>query len=61
MKYPSIIHLYNLSVLYENQTEINGKWIPARPLGFPGLWQRLRASWLVFSGKADALLWPEGQ
>ena len=36
-------------------------WIPARPLGLDTLSNRLRAAWLVFQGKADAVIWPGGQ
>lgn len=34
-------------------------WVPARPLGWQGLGlrRRLRATWLVFTGEADAVLW----
>lgn len=41
--------------------QINGKWVPARALLYPSIWQRLRAAWLVFKGAADAVIWPEGQ
>jgi hypothetical protein len=36
-------------------------WYPARPEGgwFRG-W-RLKAAWLVFTGRADAVIWPGGQ
>jgi len=36
-------------------------WGPARPIGFArtSLFGRFRAAWLVFTGKADALRWPE--
>ena len=33
-------------------------WRPARPLGYPSLGNRIRSAWLVFTGKADVLLWP---
>lgn len=33
----------------------DGRWVPARPLGG---WGRWRAAWLVFTGRADALVWP---
>lgn len=33
-------------------------WAPARPEGFASIWYRLRATWLVFTGQADALIWP---
>lgn len=40
-------------------TEIKpGVWVPARPLGLDTIPARFRAAWLVFTGKADALLWP---
>ena len=47
-----------------DQAQINGKWVPARPvglLGMSGLLNRLKAAKLVFDGKADAVKWPEGQ
>ena len=36
-----------------------GKWAPARPEGFFSLRNRLKCAWLVFTGRADALVWPE--
>lgn len=35
------------------------KWTPARPMGLQsiGLRVRLKAAWLVFTGKADAVRW----
>lgn len=47
----------------EIHTEINGNWVPARPLNWKhrGLFQRLREAWAVFRGKAAAFTWPEGQ
>lgn len=37
----------------------DGRWVAARPLGWSGLClrQRLRAAWLVFTGRADVLQW----
>mgnify|MGYP001610755592 CR=1 FL=1 len=31
---------------------------PARPEGFASIGYRLKATWLVFTGQADALIWP---
>ena len=47
----------------ECNTEINGQWIPARPINFKyyTLGERLELAWAVFIGKADAFKWPEGQ
>ena len=36
---------------------IEGRWVPARPLGDPSLRNRICAAWLVFTGRADALTW----
>ena len=48
----------------QTQTEINGEWVPARPLsayGFYGFRLRLSAAWKVLRGVADAFMWPSGQ
>lgn len=36
----------------------DGRRVPARSHGFMSLRERLRATWLVFTGKADAVTWP---
>ena len=44
--------------------QINGKWVPARPLpgyGRYGLRLRIRAAWAVLCGRAEAFTWPEMQ
>jgi len=45
------------------RTEINGKWVPSRPINwkYRTLAERLKQSWAVFTGKADLFKWPEGQ
>jgi hypothetical protein len=56
--------VWNLKGLYKHchecQTEVNGKWVPARPLLGSFRW-RLSDAWNVLIGKADAFKWPEGQ
>ena len=56
--------IYTLKSLLETtvslQANINGKWVPARPLAGP-LSLKIRAAWLVLTGKADAVIWPENQ
>jgi hypothetical protein len=37
----------------------SGAWGPARPVRLPTIWRRTKPAWLVFTGKADALLWQE--
>lgn len=38
-------------------------WMPTRPLNyqFESLRERLRAVWLVFTGQAEAVIWPEDE
>jgi len=46
------------------QAEINGKWVPARPLrlsGWEGFRLRFKDAMLVLRDKAEAFTWPEGQ
>lgn len=37
--------------------QVNGKWVPARPINANGLKSRFKLAWMVFTGKADALEW----
>ena len=61
-KAPNIVNLRSvLDSVNSTQTEINGNWVPARPLGFYSIGYRLKAAWLVFTGQCDALKWPKGQ
>ncbi len=43
------------------KVEIKGHgWYPARPINnCKSLFERIRESWLVFTGKADAFIWPQ--
>lgn len=61
-KYPNVWQLKHLlKAVDECAAHINGKWVPARPLGFATIGARIHCAWLVFTGRADALIWPEGQ
>ena len=61
-KAPSIISLDSVIKTTETTTcNLNDKWVPCRPGGFFSVWYRLKAAWGVFTGKYDALYWPEGQ
>ena len=60
--------MWTLESLFEraNDTmiEINGNWMPCRPLpwyGLQGVIRRAKSAWAVFTGRADAFVWPEGQ
>ena len=62
MKSPNVYKLSDLlRTVNQTQACINDKWVPARSLGFASLTYRFRCAWLVFTGQADALIWPEGQ
>ena len=45
--------------------QINGKWVLARPLNYQKeyvpWYRRLKYAWAVFTGRAEAFTWPEGQ
>lgn len=43
--------------------EINGRWVPARPMNYQcrNFRERIKDAWAVFKGKAEAFYWPEGQ
>lgn len=41
--------------------KINDKWVPARPVGYFSFRWRLKLAYMVFTGKADAFVWPEDQ
>ena len=59
--------IWNLKTLIkhcnENSAEINGKWVPARPLNFQyrTFLEKVKDSWAVYKGKAEAFKWPEEQ
>lgn len=64
MRDPNILSTYGLfSPLHPQQSvTLFGveRWIPARPLPYGGFRNRFRAAWLVFTGRADALIWEAG-
>ncbi len=62
MRTPGIVTLKNvIEGANSTHAEINGRWVPARPLGYRSWRYRLKATWLVFTGRCDALKWPENQ
>lgn len=50
-----------VELLKNNQAGLsNGRWVPSRTYGHrQGFFERLYAAWLVFTGRADALIWME--
>lgn len=53
---PGII-TQSLLVRSNCQCKVMGGWVHARPLPFYSLQNRLKATWLVFTGQADAFVW----
>lgn len=59
MGVPAILNARNFGLYAQSQTKLDdGRWVPARPLRQHLFGIRLRAAWLVFSGRADAVRWP---
>lgn len=60
-KFPNILTV--ASVLESSQHVArglpDGRWVPCRSEGFASWRNRIRAAWLVFTGRADALLWEQ--
>ena len=62
MKAPSLWTLGTLlKVAGTVSAKVNGRWVSARPIGLDSWQNRFRLAWMVFTGKADAVKWPEGQ
>ena len=57
--YPNIWELKDLIDHCNNgpKTEVDGKWLPARPLSYHSFRNRLKYAWHVFTGKCDVLKW----
>lgn len=63
-KYPNVVKLESVQFSLKPDTTlkyINGTYVPARPMGYASIKQRFKCAWLVFTGKADALVWPGDQ
>lgn len=62
MKYPGHYSVWFIqNCANDTQAYINGKYVAARPLGWQSWTNRFRLAWAVFTGRMDALKWPEGQ
>lgn len=63
MKFPNLVSAYDLADGKYNGCQCgfkDGTYRIARPLGWQSFHSRIRLAWMVFTGKADALVW-EGQ
>ena len=57
MRLPGIINADDLAGYRGTRCLVNGRWCLARPAPYYGPFRRIKAAWLVFTGKADALKW----
>lgn len=62
-QYPGIYDVRDVVTIARQTTReiytVGGSgWVPARPLGLASVWHRIRATWMVWTGRADALTWP---
>lgn len=58
--YPNVISAHKLRTdKYWAQRSVGGSWTAARPISYPTLRQRIVIAWRVFTGKYDALVWPD--
>ena len=55
--HPNLIDSRSLSNLMASSTEVDGEWVPARPISFPCIFERFKYAFMVFCGKADVLVW----
>ena len=55
------INIYQADDIYqqesENLTLIEDRWYASRPLGTGGFLRRVKCAFLVFTGRADVLVW----
>lgn len=63
--YPGRINATHLVRDWKTQVEVHvvgdrAQYVPARPLGYPSFFHRIKMTWAVFTGRADALFW-DGQ
>ena len=62
MKHPRIwdvCHLKNYLARGHAEYRLpEGRFVPARPFRYSSFWRRVEATWLVFTGRADAVTWP---
>ena len=63
-KYPNIVKLESVQFVGKTEvtlTKVGDHWVPKRWEGYASLRNRFKCAWMVFTGKADALVWPGNQ
>jgi hypothetical protein len=59
MRTPCVFSADDIKTWSVQSKGANGLWTQARPLSYSGinLLRRITAGWMVFTGKADVLVW----
>lgn len=63
-KTPSVYTIQAIDRLLSNDPDViftAGSWVPARPEGYWSFVARLKATWLVFAGRGDVVLWENNE
>lgn len=58
MRPPSVLDIREIVSKDYPRVQIMDRYFPARPEPYYSFWRRIEATWMVFTGKADALRWP---
>jgi hypothetical protein len=53
--------LVNSNVSTKCYTPDGERWLPARCLHYCSFYDKIKLAWMVFTGRADAFIWPEDQ
>lgn len=56
MKTPHILTAESIRAI-QVKTLVGGQYVAARPATYSSITRRLQATWLVLTGKADAVIW----
>lgn len=57
---PSLVRLRDVTRV-DALVQSPGGWLPARPMGLFSLKSRVKLAWMVFTGRADAYVWPQDE
>ena len=62
-KAPNLYTISKLTSVVSGTTQIEhyGEWMPARPMGFYSIGNRLKCAWLASTGQVDLVKWPGDQ
>lgn len=59
MRIPGVYYADDLARNWPQAGLPDGRWVAARPLPYYSIFERWRVAWLVFTGKADAVVFTD--